>query len=216
MKNIFQILIILSFGITPAVHLQQKIQKQFVFFDDVIIQDSIGIPALTRRGPKNLEYPVNYTNGNLYMRIEILKKPGNCSFRPSLFIWQDEDKYPAMGHIGVRRRNVPDLYEKGVYYINYENPNSWWHGDYPIPDWGREFDKMAIVPWVGDSNEQFYNVDCGNHCFKNGIISNEIPIIYKATGIWVAPDKKLIPPDNWDCPVEWAVDTTQAFNNKSN
>ncbi len=186
--------------------------QQFIFFDDVLVQDSTGIPALNRLGPYDLSAPVDYTRGNLYVRLEIIEKPSDLTLRPAFFIWQDEDIYPEMGHMGVNRADIPDITKEGVYYLNFKNPNEWWHGDYPVPDWGRPFDKMALVPWTGDKDEQYYTVDCRANCFKSGDIADHTPIVYRATGIWVAPEHTLVPPKDWDCPADWQINTTQTFD----
>nr|WP_319572902.1 hypothetical protein [uncultured Draconibacterium sp.] len=187
---------------------------QFIFFDDVLVQDSTGIPALKRMGPENLQSPVDYTKGNLYLRLEIIEKPSDINFRPAFFIWQD--KNPELRHMGVNRINVADYNQEGIYYLDYKNPSEWWHGKYLIPDWSRPFDKIALVPWTGNINEQLYTVNCWSHCFKGGNIADHTPIVYRATGIWVAPHKKLIPPPNWCPPESWDVDTISIFDRSEN
>ena len=209
MKQFFltTILFLLFVGYSNAQ--EANTNDQFIFFDDVLVQDSTGIPALNRMGPKNLQSPIDYTKGNLYMRLEIIEKPSNINFRPAFFIWQG--KNPELGHMGVHRGNIADYNHEGIYYLDYKNPSEWWHGKYLIPDWSRPFDKIALVPWTGDVNEQLYTVNCWSHCFKGENIADHTPIVYRATGIWVAPGKKLIPPPNWNPPADWEVDTTRIF-----
>lgn len=177
---------------------------QFTFFDDILTQDPSGVPALTRRGPENLLSPANYVGGRLYLRLEILAKPSELPLRPAFFIWQNSES--GLRHIGVRRDLIPDYTTAGIYYLDCAGPSEWWNGKYALPDWTRPFDKIALVPWVGNSQEQLYTQNCYNHCYTGGDIQRHTPILYRATGIWVAAGKKLVPPPNWKCPPEWTAD----------
>lgn len=174
---------------------------QFVFFDDVLIADEAGLPALHRRGPSDLSAPVDYTQGRLYLRLEILEKPSDLPMRFAYFIWQRLEG--GLGHMGVGRHELADITEEGVYYVDCGGPETWWHGKYPIPDWTRPFDEMALVPWVGNTGEKLATIDCYSHCFSDGDIAAHLPMVMRATGIWVAPGKQLVPPSDWDCPQEW-------------
>jgi len=57
------ILLVISFLLVIECLNSQEVNAsdQFIFFDDVLVQYSTGIPALKRMWPENLQSPVDYT-----------------------------------------------------------------------------------------------------------------------------------------------------------
>lgn len=79
------------------------------------------IRALNELGeqPKNWSEPVNYLDGEIYGRLEVLEKPTDLEITAMFCFWQDGNEICTM------RRDNPILFsEAGVYYFRHASPSS--------------------------------------------------------------------------------------------
>jgi hypothetical protein len=219
-------------GPSPVEEATIEEANQVVYFDDQVAQTASEMPALRRLGPADLTRPVNYVEGRLYMRLEVIEKPSDLPIRPAYFIWQKDGVVKAgekksLNHMGVHKERMlgwdaegkplenGEFRTTGVYYYDLRNPASWWRGEYGTPDWDKPYDKHALVPWVlvGDKWMHLMSENCHSHCVDAAEVARHVPVAYRATGIWVAPGSRLAPPPDWRCPEEWGcVAATQGVN----
>jgi hypothetical protein len=166
-------------------------------------------PMVDRPDNDNWTSPVNYYQGAMYMKYEVLEKPSDKTLGVQLCFWMP-------GWSPETCSNQLKYGTEGTYYHKMGNPSGWWHhGDYPWED--NDFYKARLFQKDGnDGAILMATSSCGSYCYS-GDLSAHVPIKYNVEIIVVAKGDKLAAPDSWECPESWECSGgATAINFKSN
>lgn len=124
--------------------------QQFVLVNKIFNHDQeslghvrlfAGKDNLPKQVPTNWKYPVNYCNGKVHIRVEVLSKPTKAKVKYMLYLLSGGhgDEYRAViGH------NLVEFTEPGVYEFE-ENVSSIF--DYEHINWEQPIDEMLVSVW---------------------------------------------------------------------
>ncbi|MEM7273463.1 MAG: hypothetical protein AAF547_10320 [Actinomycetota bacterium] len=157
--------------------------------------------------PNSYVSPVNYRDGNIYIRMDLTDKPSDILTYAQLCFWRHADgvnfKYETCsGTSGITFR------DGGVIYIDAGSPKNWWKkkvDGVPTYDWREQASIIRIMFFDKASRKLLMPDRCGSHCFP-GDVTPHIPIKLNAEVIMVAKGNTLTPPSDWrsDCPSSWS------------
>jgi hypothetical protein len=167
--------------------------------ENVVWKSMVG---LTRRGPANLQSPIDYRKGRIYVRIHVRHKPTEFPVGMQLCMWADGGGETCSAYQELTVRTP------GVYYIDAGVPDGWWI-------------KNGGVDWSGSSPWKNFRLllRCSKDAPQTGCIfaqgsspvfykgedfESHVPVDFNVAAIVVAPGKRLkVPAEWWDCPAEW-------------
>lgn len=124
--------------------------KQFVLVNKVFTHDQntlghifvfAGKDNLPKGVPTNWKHPVNYCNGKIHIRVEVLSKPTNAKVKYMLYLLSGGhgDQYRAViGH------NKVEFREPGIYEFE-EDASSIY--EYKNINWEQPIDEMLVSVW---------------------------------------------------------------------
>jgi hypothetical protein len=153
--------------------------------------------------PLNWKSPVNYYEGSIYCRFEVLSKPSDLKMTAQFCFWQDGFKYESCGD------QTPQFTGAGVmYYKSRRSPNEYSR----IRGGGVKWDNMTklvsqhMFKSPNKSGKLVATKACGKACWQSDV-SAHVPIPYKVQMVVVAKGDKLVRPAGWiDCPTELCGD----------
>ena len=171
--------------------------NQFTFIDDDLVWTRGGTVTPEQRGPTNWESPVNYVDGHLYMRLEVLEKPSDKLVAAQLCMWQDGFSLESCSSPCMTYSTT------GVYYVDLSTPSGWWRSR-PL-DYTRTFQQIALMYKDGSCGANLIRVGaCGSHCYTGSDIDEHVPIRYHAEVVVVAAGATFTPPCHWrGVPSDW-------------
>ncbi|MDD5672826.1 MAG: hypothetical protein PHC61_01565 [Chitinivibrionales bacterium] len=152
----------------------------------------------TQIGLTNLVSPVDYRNGTVYLRYEVIDKPSDKLIGIQLCMWQDAFVLENCSY-------CQSYSTKGVYYWNLGTFSGFWMKNGTSIDFTRPFGQVTIIHKDGSCTGQLMQSSgCGAACYPGNDLNQHVPITFKATAIVVAPGSTLDPPSSWTgCPAGW-------------
>ena len=101
-------------GVLPA------FAEQFVLIDQTLDWTAGANEQPVQLGPRNWTSPVNYKDGEVFLRYEAVNKPSSKQVAIQMCVWQDD--YYLENCAGC---NITYT-DEGVYYANMGTPTTWW------------------------------------------------------------------------------------------
>lgn len=155
--------------------------------------------SVTRKGPTNLVSPIDFRRGRLFLRLEVTEKPTDLPLGTQVCIW-------GSGSSETCSDDNPNIItKKGVYYFDQKPPIGWWMQD-GGPDWSKTWSALRIMIRCTDKSSQ---PECifargGAPIFYTGAdFGQNVPIVFRATAVFVPPGASLKAPAGWTCPETW-------------
>jgi hypothetical protein len=164
--------------------------EQFVFINETKTWDGkTQSYNLTRMGPSNWVSPVNYVDGKVYIRYELIQRPSDKIVPVQLCMWQDSWSRESC----CQCNNTKPVQ---VYYWDAGTPSQWWRKS-PL-DYTRPFQRASMM----HKNESCSGVllmseSCGSHCYVGSDLNLHVPITFKLTVIVVSQGAVFTPPADW-------------------
>ena len=171
--------------------------EQFVWIDDTFTFSSGRICNVTESGtPNNFVNPVNYKDGMVYLRAEVVNKPTDHRMCLQMCIWEGGET--CMYHTLTQFSSTGDVgYGK-------QSPGSWWTKS--SHNWSTGSNSACIV--LKDPASNLWVDGCGgSHCMGSSA-SQHLPVKLHVTAIVTSAGSSLQLPEgaDWQCPDSWGCD----------
>jgi hypothetical protein len=155
-------------------------------------------PNIINAAPTNWKSPVNYYNGSIYLRYEVLEKPSDKQVALQLCVWQDSFGKESCGRVMLYTK-------KDIYYVKMGGPSTWWNKSGGAIDWTRKMQKTSFMHKnEGYAGSLLADNACGAACYKGTDLYDHIPIKYHISAYLVSAGGSFTQPPIWpDCPTEW-------------
>ena len=148
--------------------------------------------------PENWKSPINYYEGKIYERLEIISKPSDLPITAQFCFWQS-------GREGCSGQS-PKLPKSGtLYYINERSPSQFSKIRGGGVNWTNMHDGL-VAQHMFKSPDKGGNLvatsACGSHCWGSDV-GDHVPVPYNITMIVTEKGSEFIRPAGWeDCPAE--------------
>jgi hypothetical protein len=167
---------------------------QYVVLDkDVTWQGGTGAAYQQYSGP------LDWSQGLLYRRYQILSKPTSLKMGIDQCVWSGGETCSPC---------PPYFTEPGDYYIK-DNPGSWWKQAAPLTGWGVHGQRANILT---DQNCNLWISTCGNPWCTGQSVAGDLPVSTHITEIYVDPGTTFECPSDWVGPPDedWGCSTTRS------
>jgi hypothetical protein len=169
---------------------QSLMAAQFDFINQTHTWDgSASGYNLTEMGPTNWVSPVNYVDGRVYIRYELVQRPSDKVVACQLCMWQDSWTKESC----CQCFNTKPIQ---VYYHDAGTPSGWWRKS-PL-DYTRAFQRVSFMHKdLSCSGMLLMSSSCGSHCYQGGDLNQHVPITFKLHVIVVSAGATLVAPPSW-------------------
>ncbi len=180
---------------------------QFTLFDSVLTHKIDMSARANAAAPSNWMSPVNYSDGRVYLRLEVTAKPSDLDTLVQLCLWRNS-------YVDETCSGSHPVATIGTYWIDFGTPSTWWKT--ANWNWTQPFDVSAIMVKDRASGALLMDGSCGVHCYEGPLdVAAHTPIVFRATSIVVAKNATLNAPGWTGCPSSWTNTCTGGVGNRA-